>query len=279
LTWQRLSVRAGNAHDDVPYEGVPTHLFEPLRHWVDTNFGGNPGSDADVNGGPRLILATRAPVTLARGQNLTVHNVTRALSSSPANMQFMLDAVDAVLHFKGYISKDALQYLDGLLKLGGSAWQVDPNGGGLVRRLDAPTVATYAEASSPSDTASRELKEAWTSAYGRNPNASDAWDHSIKAVEAILIPIVVPAKGKATLSDVVGMLDNQGSRWKLSLHGHDDSQSVAPLVSMLRLMWPNPDRHGGENSRTPSLVEAQAVVHLAVALVQWARAGMISKQS
>jgi hypothetical protein len=122
------------------------------------------------------------------------------------------------------------------------------------------------------------MAEAWIAAYGRNPNASDAWDHSIKAVEAVLIPIVTPAKAKATLGDVVGSLGGQGSNWQLALHGHDNSRSVAPLVSMLRLMWPNPDRHGSENSRQPSLEEAQAVVHLAVTIVQWARAGALSKR-
>jgi hypothetical protein len=131
----------------------------------------------------------------------------------------------------------------------------------------------------PDDVASRELKEPWGSAYGRNPNASDAWDHSIKAVEAVLIPIVIPAKGKATLGDVVGTLSSQSSRWQLGLQGHDDSQDVMPLVSMLRLIWPNPDRHGSQSSRAPSLVEAQAVVHLAVTVVQWARSGLISKRS
>jgi len=47
---------------------------------------------------------------------------------------------------------------------------------------------------------------------------------------------------------------------------------------MLRVMWPNPDRRGGRGSRQPSLAEAEAVVHLAVTLVQWARAGVISKR-
>lgn len=98
-------------------------------------------------------------------------------------------------------------------------------------------------------------------------------------MEAILIPIVIPAKEKATLGDVVGILASQSSHWKLGLHGHDNSQSVTPLVSMLRLIWPNPDRHGSQTNRIPSLVEAQAVVHLAVAIVQWACAGVISKQN
>jgi hypothetical protein len=193
----------------------------------------------------------------------------------------MLDAVDAVLHFKGYMSKEALhlQDLDKILELGGSVWQVDSNGGSLVRRLDAPTAAAYAEASLPEDVASRELRDAWSSAYGRNPNASDAWDHSIKALEAILIPIVVPGKEKATLGDVVGVLASQASPWRLGWHGHDNSLSIMPLVSMLRLIWPNPDRHGSQCSRLPSLVEARAVVHLAVAVVQWARSGVIARRS
>jgi hypothetical protein len=54
-------------------------------------------------------------------------------------------------------------------------------------------------------------------------------------------------------------------------------KAAAPLVSM-RLMWPNPDRHGGRGSRQPSLAEAPAVVHLAMTIVQWARAGVISKR-
>jgi len=89
---------------------------------------------------------------------------------------------------------------------------------------------------------------------------------------------VTPAKAKATLGDVVGTLNSQDHLWRLALHGHDGSQSVAPLVSMLRLMWPNPDRHGGQGSRQPSLVEAQAVVHLAVTIVQWARSDVLSKR-
>ena len=47
------------------------------------------------------------------------------------------------------------------------------------------------------------------------------------------------------------------------------------LVAMLQLMWPNPDRHGGRN---PDMVEGRAVMHLALTIVQWARAGAIYKK-
>jgi len=39
-----------------------------------------------------------------------------------------------------------------------------------------------------------------------------------------------------------------------------------------------PDRHGSNTSRYPSLDVAQAVLHLAVTIVQWARADALSKQ-
>lgn len=45
---------------------------------------------------------------------------------------------------------------------------------------------------------------------------------------------------------------------------------------MLRLMWPNHDRHGGTTpKRTPSEQEARAVVTLAAAIVQWHREGWV----
>ena len=148
----------------------------------------------------------------------------------------------------------------------------------MIRRVDPTAAKAFEDASLPSDVASAELHDAWIAAYGRNPDPSDAWDHSIKAVEAVLIPVVVPAKAKATLGDVVGSLDSQGSLWQLVLHGHDGSKSAVPLVTMLRLIWPNPDRHGSDASRKPSLGEAQAVVNLAVTVVQWTRIGVLSKR-
>jgi hypothetical protein len=90
---------------------------------------------------------------------------------------------------------------------------------------------------------------------------------------------VVPNKTKATLGNVVGILDSQPEGFRLGVPGHDDSNSVAPLVSMLRLIWPNPDRHGtGTPSRVPVLPEAQAVVHLAVTIVQWVHDGVLVKK-
>jgi hypothetical protein len=57
------------------------------------------------------------------------------------------------------------------------------------------------------------------------------------------------------------------------LPGGDSSN----LVAMLELLWPNPDRHAGANTKPPTLDEAQCVVVLAVTLVQWAKLGILGQ--
>jgi hypothetical protein len=74
-------------------------------------------------------------------------------------------------------------------------------------------------------------------------------------------------------------LRTQGNLWKLGLPGPDADYSVAPLVAMLDLIWPNPDRHGNPQQRyTPSIGQARQVVQLAVTIVQWARDGQIVRK-
>jgi hypothetical protein len=228
---------------------------------------------------PGLISAARIPIMPSSNDKVTVRDVTTAVSTEPDRM---LDIVDAVLHLADPVNYPSIEYRSGeleeILRIGGSVWEVNSARNRLIRRVNPTASKAFEVASRPPDLASAELRIAWVAAYGRNPDASDAWDHSIKAVEAVMIPIVTPAKAKATLGDVVGSLSGQGALWQLELHGHDDSKSVEPLVSMLRLMWPNPDRHGGGVSRKPSPKEAEAVVNLAVTIVQWVRTGVLSKR-
>jgi hypothetical protein len=166
--------------------------------------------------------------------------------------------------------------LDILLALGGSVWRATENG--LVRRVDPTTMQAFATVTATQDSASDELAEAWSKAYGRHPDASDAWDHAIKAIESLLIPIVVPTKDKANLGSVAGHLKTNPQQFSLGLESTGIG-GVPTLEALVRLMWPNPDRHGDPaKSRVPLIEEARAVVHLAVTLVQWARDGLISKK-
>jgi hypothetical protein len=184
-----------------------------------------------------------------------------------------LDALDATLNLANDAS--AVGELRRSLHLGGSAWTVSREGRSMQRRVAASAQAAMEQATSVQDVVSAELNEAWAKVYGRDPDSSDAWDHAIKALEEALIPIVVPNKAKANLGSVAGELKAQPGRWNLGLESKGIG-GVETLEAMLRLVWPNPDRHGGRQpGRAPSLEEAGAIVHLAITIVQWGRAGML----
>jgi hypothetical protein len=122
----------------------------------------------------------------------------------------------------------------------------------LIRVVTDEVQMLYETGTSVPDEVSKELSEAWSNAFGRDGNPSDAWDHAIKAVEDVLIPEVMPKKIKATLGTVLGELTGQNrTQWKLVLPGNNQDHDVAHLVGMLRLVWPNHDRHGGATKDRP----------------------------
>ena len=189
-----------------------------------------------------------------------------------------MDVVDGILEIWG--ASNRWTEINNLLATGASIWRVNPERDGLTRLVGDEAQATYVSATSTPDAAALELTEAWSNAFGRNGNASHAWAHAIKAVEDVMIPIVMPKNGKATLGSVVGELGGLGGdQWEFLLPGDDESHCVAPLVAMLKLIWPNHDRHGGPNpKRTPSEEEARAVVTLAATIVQWHREGWVVRR-
>ncbi|MCV7411974.1 hypothetical protein AWC05_14325 [Mycobacterium florentinum] len=204
--------------------------------------------------------------------------MTALLAEGVKDDDIFLDLIDAALNVWGETHNDwpALQRV---LESGASVWRVADDRVSLTEVVSDEAQSTFNAATSTADEATKELREAWSNAFGRNGNPSDAWDHAIKAIEDILIPVVVPNNSKATLSNVIGELGGQqGTQWGMILPGSDQSHDVSPLVAMLRLMWPNHDRHGGGASgpkRTPSLEEGRAVVTLAATIVQWHREGWV----
>lgn len=268
---QRLSVRRGLRPPSEPVEGVPDHLKFHLQYWLQGVFGyrSSDGMRQDVI----MKVALMAGVPLHPDiQPVNLQN--QVLEACYRESDVFLDVLDAALKVYG---RDVAS-LKQVLETGGSAWTVAENGQSLQRRVDPMTAEAFKAATSPADKASEEVRIAWEQAYGRDPDPSDAWDHAIKAVEEVMIPVVVPNKAKATLGDVLGQLKANPGGWSLVLNTSGPTDSVETLEAMSRLMWPNPDRHdGGQTSRTPSLPEAEAVVQLAVLVVQWARAGAIRK--
>ena len=269
---QPLTTREGRpTRPGGPYEGVPEHLDAQLRSWINDVFGFLPHAAA-TNENVMLCVATALRVPLSPGdRGLSWYH--ELMGWCEDDDERLLDIIHAAIQ----TVETPWVALDTMLTLGGSAWTATERG--LQRRVAPSSYDSFLRAIRPEDNASDELSEAWANAFGRNPDASDAWDHAIKATEAMLIPAVVPKQAKATITHVIKAVETQGHLWRLGLPGPKNDYSVEPLVAMLRLLWPNPDRHSDpKNRRAPTLAEARAVVELAVTIVQWARDGQIVRR-
>lgn len=272
MPWQRLSVRTGAQQPTGPYDGVPEHLIHPLINWIRIFFYAPQGRVGNLQFLQYLSLHLRLVVPPdAEEEDLLSHLLTRCVQDS----DFCLDLLDSMLQACP-IDMNMRQELELLLNIGGSVWTLAPDQKTLVKRVDDSAIQQFERVTAPADSASKELHEASAKAYGRHPNASDAWDHAIKALEDILIPIVCPTKVKANLGGVAGDLKAQPGRWRLLL---ENFQGVETLEAMLRLLWPNPDRHDGAERRNAELAEAKAkaAVQLAVTIVQWGRTGVLER--
>lgn len=87
---------------------------------------------------------------------------------------------------------------------------------------------------------------------------------------------------RSSLCKVIGELKQNRAGWtaEVSTAPDDPHSGVDVIRSMLQALWGNPDRHGGGSSwRQPQLPEAQALVPIAVTLVQWGRQGVLRKAS
>ncbi|MFJ3395279.1 hypothetical protein [Leifsonia aquatica] len=275
MTWQRLSVRSGRSSAEVLVEGVPDYLQYPLTEWLRTEFGWRRAGGVDQDILQRVANVTRIQVFPTSYTGGISNQITDAIQD---NSDLFLDVLDATLHLRGRLAdSEALRYI---LELGASAWTVSADGAALQKRVDEATRRSFEDAVSLGDAVSAELVDAWSAAFGRNPDPSDAWDHAIKAVEELLIPIVLPNKPKANLGGVAGELGGQAShKWRLvtstSSSQLDDGKTIE---AMLRVIWPNPDRHGGGTERRkPTQQEAERIVHLAIAIVQVCRDGGLTK--
>jgi hypothetical protein len=266
-----ITARAGREPDPGPFRGVPHWLRLQLSRWLsdllrpDTKY-------EDTVTLHRVIARLRIPAA-NWSNSISAWSSIEGWLYEDTEGERLLDVIHVVIQatpgMTGY------RLLDQILSDGGSAYAATERG--IEDRVDATAKRAFEAATRPGDQASAELSEAWSRAYAREPDPSDAWDHSIKAVEAALRPIVCPNNKAATLSHVIGELRNQP--WKLDVRGRQSDHSVTPLINMLELLWPNPDRHGSATPAPPAtLAEARAVVQLAVTIVQWARDGEVVRR-
>ena len=270
--WQPLSVRRGKREPESPHEGMPPHLQHPVGQWLRGQFGWF--SDTGMNHAlmAQVASACRIPV---KHTYETGGISGQIFSAIELDEDLYLDLIDATLQIGG---GHGAAGLSSILQVGGSVWDVRADRRGLERRVPEAAAVAYGRAIAASDAVADELKEAWGAVFGRNPNSSDAWDHAIKAVEELLVPIVVPRASKPNLGTVAGEIKANPERWTFGLPSNAGRSNGEILEGLIRHIWPNPDRHGGGAKRAPTQEEAVAVVEIAVTIVNLCR-GRLFKES
>jgi hypothetical protein len=271
---QPIPPRAGRPAPLDMRPDVSSALHEALVGWLGKYLGGNSPEHRER----ARLVAVALDLPVDPGSSLIFGRVLDHIDYGGG--EELLDVVHATL---GVLATDGITHrhppykeVDRLLAVGRSVWTAGPEG--LLHRSDVTAQAAFERVTAARDSAAAELREAWRQAHSREDNAADAWDHSIRAVEYALIPIVAP-KDKANLGSVIGQLKGQPHLWRFGVRGRGRDHGVEPLVGMLTLLWPDPNRHGSTTPEPAATVEeGRAIVNLATTIVQWARDGLITRR-
>ena len=266
--------REGRPALEGPYKGVPDYLRRPLTRWLENVYTISPdmlAPDMDEAGLERLAALLRIDLRGTDGYGMLIG----ILAWTDDDDERLLDVIHYSLQIPTRMPK-MWHELEILLAYSASEWQATDKG--LQRRVDATALEALNAATAVPDSVSDHLALAWAGAYGRNPHPASAWHHAIKALEASLRTVVCPNNPTATLSDVINELKT--GRWQLVIRGQARDYIIDPLVQMLELVWPDPNRYGSSTPEPPATKdEACAVVQLSVAIVQWGRDGQLVKRS
>jgi hypothetical protein len=272
----------------VLHEGIPDHLDQPLRNWIYAALGG---------GGAELIalkLEIRIDYEMARGnaalflardsQRYELLGIVNAILGNggpwPAPLRTDRSGRNSNAAGLAQLREDLIQ----LLASGSSAWQVNSDSDGLVRRVDetateAVEQSARAAATPAAGSATDQIRSAWAELYGLHPDPPAAYRAAVQAVESAAHAIVEPNNAAATLGTMLRQLRSAPQRYALAIPGPAGIGSVEPLTGMLDLLWKGQtSRHGAQTAqRAETFEEAQMAVHLAVTLVHWFTTGAVRR--
>jgi hypothetical protein len=193
-----------------------------------------------------------------------------------------LDVVEAILATDGQV-KYLLSFLNNILTSSGSKWMAVLQGTGqatLEERVSESAQNSLAMAMKESDATTQQfLKTAWSNAFGRAPNPSNAYSSSVKAIEAVAWPVITPNDNKATLGTMLGELRSNISKWETATNDKSADQGITAVKDVMQLIWDGQtDRHGTAQPTAPSQDAAEQAVLYAVVICNFFNRKLIAKK-
>lgn len=179
----------------------------------------------------------------------------------------LVSAMDWMLYFNIHGAKRDAQDLKMILDLGRSEWTVsllDPDAPRVARRIPSGVEAAYEDIVSKTSAAGSLLAQAFNAVYGASPNSDSAYSLSVKAVETIACPKLLPLSPRATLGTVISHLGNKDVSLPL-LEGHVPAKEL--ILGMMKKLWAGGERHGSETYQHVTIDGAKAALALAFSLV------------
>lgn len=271
-TWVPLSVRLGRRAPFVPVEDIPDYLWSSLLGWAE----GVACSENDFRRAERK-LRIRAHV------GFPSYSYARSLLCSCREDDLLtFDVIDFLLSLPWSNSL----VLEEILKDVSHVFRVSPEGDRLVYRLQPEVWSLYEEATRSDDQASEYLQRAWACAFGRDPDFGEAWALSVKAVEAVLCPLVSPEDVKPTLGKSLGALRDTPDRWhcilpdrEYKLDGNLEVKSGFDVfVDVVAAIGYQPGRHGGTEIVEVDGEVARCITLQAATVLGWVREGCLSRK-
>lgn len=266
-----------------PHEGLPPWLTQAVLIWLEPylyveSFQGARVGNEELLRDAEISLRLAQPLDWRDGGYSAARSVRSRIGT---DSNFALDIMDFMLmRTAGSAGQEHVESLNQALTAGGSAWEARPSDSEahfqLVRRATGPVLDVIKQLQPASQRAHAHLSQAWTKLMGRNPDPSGAYREAIRAVEVVAAPVVTPEDKLATLGKIIGALRDKPEKWTVDLVGATPTQ----VTEMAAMIWQSQfDRHGTHDATVPlnvSQEQADAAVHIAIALVRLFVAGHIT---
>jgi hypothetical protein len=291
-TWRPLGVDDQDeiAAYDALHDGIPSWMTSAFWAWIRDSLtaighysdGSGRFDTLDTALTEAMCQRLRIPLPDVRSQTKSVDGANTKVRIAMAALTKHDDPLQVADYLLAHSARANPEEINALLGRSKSAWEVGTRAGkpGLVRRVPLGVQVAATSVMASAGRAGTRLARAWEELYGLQQNASDAYRLAILAVEDVTVPVVSPVNKSATLGTVLRQIEDQGN-WQLPMdREHDDAPSSAVLAGMMRLLWHGQhDRHGGQPSApgNVSIEEATVAVSLAVALVTWFDACLVSR--